>query len=148
MIKVFVILFVGLVCEAVGFAFLGRGIREIGAPDVMTPSAIVRLVKAGATNGNLWLGMFFEAIFFATILVLISRRDVSFVLPLTTLGMVFTTLAARLILHEQVSVLRWTGVILIVLGSTCVTYTEQSKQPSPTPTPGAGTEPPAVLTSR
>jgi len=137
MIKVFSILFIGLVCEAVGFAFLGRGLREIGSPDVVTSASIARWVKTGATNGNLWLGMLFQALFFVTILILISRRDLSFVLPLTTLGMVFTTLAARWILHEQVSYVRWAGVLLIVIGSTFVTVSEQAKKTSgslsPTP---------------
>jgi drug/metabolite transporter (DMT)-like permease len=146
MLKLFLILLIGLVCEAIGFAFLGRGLREVGSPDVMTPAAIVRLVKAGVVNGNVWLGMLFQAMFFATILILISQRDVSFVLPLTTLGMVFTTLAARWILHEQVSVLRWAGVLLIVLGSTFVTYSEQTKKALPaTPSePGNTTAPSAA----
>jgi uncharacterized membrane protein len=127
MIKVFLILFLGLSCEAVGFAFLGRGLRGIAAPEVLNLTAILRVVKMGVVNGNLWLGLLFQAMFFGTILILISRRDVSFILPLTTLGMVFTTLAARFILQEQVSALRWTGVLLIVLGSTLVSYSEHAK---------------------
>ena len=56
-----------------------------------------------------------------------SRGDVSFVWPLTSLGFVLTTLAAKLVLHEEVSLLRWFGVCLIVLGAGVITYTEKQK---------------------
>lgn len=45
----------------------------------------------------------------------------SFIWPLTALGFVITTFAARYILHEQVTTLRWTGVALIVLGAALIT---------------------------
>lgn len=125
LVKVFFVLFIGLVCEAIGFAFLGRGVREVPVPATIDLAAVLGMIQAGATNGHVWLGLLFEALFFSTVLLLMTRRDVSFVLPLTTLGMVFTTLAARIVLNEQVSTLRWAGVLLIVLGSTFVTYSEQ-----------------------
>lgn len=56
-----------------------------------------------------------------------SRGDVSFVWPLTSLGFVLTTLAARFVLQEAVSPLRWFGVCLIVLGAGVITYTEKVK---------------------
>ena len=63
-----------------------------------------------------------------------SRGDVSFIWPLTSLGFVLTTLMARFVLHESVSPLRWMGVCLIVLGAGVITYTEKVKPPSVTPT--------------
>ena len=91
------------------------------------------MVKAGATNANILLGVFFEAVFFGTLLVLMSKGDVSFIWPLTSLGFVLTTLAGKLILHEQVSWLRWGGVLLIMMGAGLITYTEkvleQQKRP-------------------
>ena len=59
-----------------------------------------------------------------------SRGDVSFVWPLTSLGFVLTTLAAKLVLREEVSLLRWFGVCLIVLGAGVITYTEKHKSKS------------------
>lgn len=127
MIKVFVLLFFGLTCEAVGFALIGRGLRSIGDLTPLSFKRIFGVVKCAAGNPWLWLGMVFQTTFFAVLLVLIAQRDISFVLPLTTMGMIFTTLAARLLLHERVTALRWTGVILIAFGACLVTLSEQRK---------------------
>jgi uncharacterized membrane protein len=63
-----------------------------------------------------------------------SQGTVSFIWPLTSLGFVLTTLAARFVLHENVSVVRWGGVLLIMLGAGLITYSEkvlESKPPAP-----------------
>jgi drug/metabolite transporter (DMT)-like permease len=52
---------------------------------------------------------------------------VSLIWPLTALGFVLTALAAKFILREEVSWLRWSGVILIVIGATLVSYSEKTK---------------------
>jgi uncharacterized membrane protein len=128
--KLVVILLVGLVMEAVGVVFLSKGLKQIGEMPTTNFTEISRLVVRGATNSNILYGVFFEAAFFSTLLFLMSRGDVSFVWPLTSLGFVLTTLAAKFILHEQVSALRWGGVFMIVLGAGLITYSEkvQSKK--------------------
>ena len=59
---------------------------------------------------------------------MMSNADVSFVWPLTSLTFVFSTLAARFVLHEQIDALRWAGVVFIVLGAGLITYTEKKKE--------------------
>jgi drug/metabolite transporter (DMT)-like permease len=128
--KLLAILLVGLVFEAIGVVFLNRGLKEIGDLPRITLAEVVRVVRQGVTNPSIVLGVFFEALFFACLLVLMSRSDVSFIWPLTSLGFVLTTLAAKVILHEHVSALRWTGVVLIVLGAGLITWTEKYKPPA------------------
>ena len=62
---------------------------------------------------------------------MLSRRDVSFIWPLTSLGMIFTTVAAGTFLHEKVSVVRWAGVLLIAVGALLTSYSEQVKNAPP-----------------
>lgn len=145
MTRLLIVLATGLVLEAVGVVFLSRGLKEIGEMERIGVAEVIRMVRAGITNRHLLLGVAFEAAFFGCLLHLMSRGDVSFVWPLTSLGFVLTTLAARLVLHEEVSPLRWFGVCLIVLGAGVITYTEKQKAgPStpesraPAPTTGAG----------
>lgn len=128
MTKLVLILITGLVFEAVGVVFLSKGLKQVGEVTAWTAPEIGRLIARGATNPSLLLGIFFEAIFFGTLLYLMSRGDVSFVWPLTSLGFVLTTLAARFILKEEVSVLRWSGVLLIVLGAGLITFSEKAKE--------------------
>lgn len=135
MAKLLVILAIGLVFEAFGVVLLSQGLKQIGPIDRATAPEIVRIVKRGATNARLLLGVFFEALFFASLLVLMSRAEVSFIWPLTSLGFVLTTLAAHFYLKEHVSALRWCGVCLIMLGAGLITWTEQQRpQNEPRPT--------------
>jgi drug/metabolite transporter (DMT)-like permease len=86
------------------------------------------MIKAGATSPQILLGVFFEALFFVSLLILLSKSDISFLWPLTGLSFVFATIAAILFLHEHVSGVRWAGVILIMLGAALISYSEQSKE--------------------
>jgi drug/metabolite transporter (DMT)-like permease len=122
------ILLVALIFEAIGVVFLSQGLKEIGEMDGMTPAALKRVILQGISNRKILLGVLFEAIFFAALLVLLSRADVSLVWPLTSLGFLFTTMAAKLVGHEKVTSLRWAGVILIVMGALLVGWSEKQKK--------------------
>lgn len=56
-------------------------------------------------------------------LVLLSWADLSFVLPVTSLGYVLSVAAAAAWLGEQVSTARWTGTLMIVAGTILVGLT-------------------------
>ena len=127
MTKLLLVLVAGLLLEAVGVVYLSKGLKQIGKVERVSASDMVRLVTRGATNRNVLFGVFFETLFFATLLYLLSQADISFVWPLTALGFVLTTLAARFILHEQVSLARWTGVLLIMAGTALITWSEKTK---------------------
>ena len=128
MVKVLLILFIGLVFESTGVILLKKGMGRIGQPNPVNPSQIVRVIKAGAANPQILLGMFFEALFFFCLLILMARRDISFLWPLTALSFVFATFAAMWFLHEHVGALRWAGVVLIMIGAALITYSEQGKE--------------------
>jgi len=137
MTKLIAILLFGLVLEAVGVVFLSQGLHEIGEVKSVTAGEIGRIIVRGAGNRNILLGVFFMACFFGVLLYLLSQKDVSLIWPLTSLGFVITALAARLVRHEEVSALRWTGVIIIVIGAGFVAWSEQIKTPPAPPPPAA-----------
>jgi drug/metabolite transporter (DMT)-like permease len=127
--KLLIILLIGLTLEAVGVVYLNKGLKQIGDMEKISVKEVFRVVKRGVTNANIILGVFFEAVFFGCLLILMSKGgDVSFIWPLTALGFVFTTIAAKFILGEQVSPLRWSGVSLIVLGAGLITYSEKLQE--------------------
>jgi drug/metabolite transporter (DMT)-like permease len=143
MAKVVIILLVALGFEAVGVVLLSAGLKEIGEPNGITLSEIARLVRQGSTNSRLLLGILFETIFFVFLLVLLKRHDVSLIWPLTSLGFVLTALAAKFLLHEQVSAARWAGVILIMAGAALVSWSEKNKPARPSPPAQDATATPA-----
>jgi drug/metabolite transporter (DMT)-like permease len=145
MAKLLLILLVGLVFEATGVVLLKKGITQIGEVQKITVSEMVRVAKAGVTNPNILLGVFFEALFFGCLLVLMSESDISFLWPLTALSFVLTTFAAKLYLSEQVSPVRWAGVVLIMIGAALISYSEHAK---PKPAAAASLTPDAANSSR
>ena len=132
MVKLLLILLIGLVFEATGVVLLKKGITQIGEVKRITAAEVFRVVKAGVTNHNVLLGVFFEALFFACLLVLLAESEVSFLWPLTALSFVMTTFAALIFLGEKVSSVRWAGVILIMIGAALISYSEHAK-PKPPP---------------
>ena len=128
MVKLLVILLIGLAFESAGVVMLKKGITQIGEVKAVSVSEVTRAVAAGATNPRILLGVFFEALFFASLLILMAKSDISFLWPLTGLSFVFATFAAMMFLHEQVSLVRWAGVVLIMFGAALISYSEHARK--------------------
>jgi uncharacterized membrane protein len=131
MVRLLVILLIGLAFESAGVVMLKKGMTEIGDVKAISVAEVTRVVLAGATNPRILLGVFFEALFFASLLILMSKSDISFLWPLTGLSFVFATFAAIWFLGEHVSPARWMGVCLIMLGAAFISYSEHAKPKSP-----------------
>ena len=133
MTKLLFVLLVGLVLEAVGVVFISQGLHEIGEVKRISAPEIGRIIGRGIGNRNILFGTLLMACFFGILLYLLSQKDVSLIWPLTSLGFVITALAARMVRHEEVSALRWTGVAIIVIGAGLVAWSEQHKTKSVPP---------------
>ncbi len=113
-------------------------LKRIGEPERVTFTGVARIIGRGFGNPSILLGVALETVFFGALLYLLSQRDVSLIWPLTALGFVLTAVAAKFILREEVSWVRWSGVVLIVIGAALVSYSEKMKSKAPiAPTTGA-----------
>jgi drug/metabolite transporter (DMT)-like permease len=137
MAKLLLILLIGLVFESTGVVLLKKGIAQAGDIQRVSFQEITRIVKIGISSPCVLLGIFFEALFFACLLMLMSKSDISFLWPLTGLSFVFATFAAIWFLGESVSATRWAGVVLIMFGAALISYSEHAK-PKPQPAPPTG----------
>ena len=137
MTKVLSVLLIALVLEAAGVVFLSRGLKQIGEVEKLTATEVARVMRRGAVNPSILLGVALETIFFGALLYLLSQRDVSLIWPLTALGFVLTAVAAKFILHEDIHWTRWMGVALIVIGAALVSYSEKLKHQPTGPAPTA-----------
>ena len=133
MTKLVVILMAGLILEAIGVVFLSAGLKDVDGIKAINTAEIARVVVSGVTNGKILFGIFLLTIFFGTLLYMLSSHDVSLIWPLTSLGFVITTFAAKMFLHEQVSAVRWAGVILIVIGAGLGIYSDKPKEAKSSP---------------
>lgn len=105
--------------KPVSNVFLAWGMHDI--PSIVTshPAYLLRafvdpFVIAGVGMQIIWLLLRMS---------LLSVADLTFVLPVTAVGYVVSTLLGRVVLHESVSLERWAGVILITIGTGLVAAT-------------------------
>jgi uncharacterized membrane protein len=133
MLKILIILFIGLIFESTGIVLLKKGMATVGEVKMTSASEIFCVVKTSVTNAKILGGVFFEALFFVCLLIMMAKSDISFIWPLTGLSFVFSTFAAIWFLGETVSAMRWIGVMMIVLGSVVIGYSEQSKEKAASP---------------
>jgi len=131
MVKLLSILLVGLLFESAGVICLKKGMTEVGETKSYSLPEFGRVLKAGIGNPKILLGVLFEAVFFACLLILLPRSDISFLWPLTALSFVFATFAAIWFLGERVSTARWVGVIFIMIGAALISYSEHRNKELP-----------------
>jgi len=79
----------------------------------------------GRTASNPWViaGVVLQAGFFFMYLTLLSRADVSKILPLTAFDYIVVALLAQHFLDEPVTTGRWSGIACIVIGVFLVSRT-------------------------
>jgi drug/metabolite transporter (DMT)-like permease len=98
--------------SALGDTCLERGMNEIGRVSISDVGSLIGAVFTPwiAIGIVLLLG------FFAAYSIALSWADLTFVLPATSLAYVLIALFAQFFLHEQVSLTRWIGIILVSVG--------------------------------
>jgi drug/metabolite transporter (DMT)-like permease len=105
------------ICAAVGETLLSRGMKEIGNVSLSHLSTVIFAI----TNPWVALGVLFLLGFFVTYNTALSWADLTYVLPATSLSYVLLAFIAKFMLHEQISLTRWLGILLISSGVGFVT---------------------------
>jgi len=100
------------VFAAAGDSMLSHGMKQVGSISLNHLQGVIFAIL------NPWVavGIVLLLAFFATYMTALSWADLTYVLPATSLGYVLLALAARFLLHEHVSPLRWLGIALITGG--------------------------------
>jgi len=100
-----------------GDSLVSRGMRQAGSISLHDLPSIVLVVF----RPEVALGVFFLLAFFACYMTALSFADLTYVLPATSISFILLTLVAKFILHEDISLARWLGVLLISIGVGVVT---------------------------
>ena len=79
--------------------------------------------KALAASPLVWAGLVLFAISAVAWLFALSKASLSFAYPFAALGYVLIVAFSAFMLHESVPVLRWVGVVFIVIGIVFVAQT-------------------------
>ena len=101
-----------VVFSSVGDILLSRGMKGIGAVSL---SHGLQLIPA-VFNPWVSLGILFLLGYFVSYASALSWADLTFVVPATSFGYVLIALLSQLFLGENVTVVRWLGILLVSAG--------------------------------
>lgn len=122
MSRVIVVVLIATVLVAVGEILLSAGMKQVGKEG----HEGFRMVLAAGANPLVWGGVVLSAVFFGMYLLTLSWADISYVMPFTALSYLFVAIMASYWLHEDVTLARWIGTVLIVIGVVVIGFGERS----------------------
>jgi transporter family protein len=101
-----------VVTNVLGNISLSQGMHQVGRIVSASPIAYLRAFA------NPWTlaGICILVIWMFSDLALLSRADLSFVLPVTASAYVLVALLGHFLLHDHISWERWVGIVLITGG--------------------------------
>jgi len=122
-IKTVVLVLIAGLLGGTGHVLLSKGMKTVGDLTEAPTSLVGGMIARAVSNPWLILGVVLQASFFFLYLTLLSRDDVSKILPMTAFDYIVVASLAYLILNEPVTPARWTGIGFIVLGVFLVSRT-------------------------
>jgi bacterial/archaeal transporter family protein len=110
--KTQILVFIVIVSNVLGNVSLSHGMHQVGRIVSASPLDYLKVFS------NPWasLGISILVIWMLSDLALLSRADLSFVLPVTASAYVLIALLAHFLLHDEITWERWTGIVLITGG--------------------------------
>lgn len=126
MLKTIIVMLLAITAGTIGDILLTKGMREIGDLSAMNLRAIMDAALRALTSPKLMFGTAMLAVFFFLWLAVLSWEDLSVALPMQALNYVLVAILAKYMLNEQVTPLRWAGIILVCIGVMMITSSSTS----------------------
>lgn len=108
---------------SIGDILLSKGMKQVGAVNVWSGTALEAVFLKTFTSATIWLGISSLLLFLVCDLLVLSWADYSFVSPASATGYAVVPLLGYLLLGETVTAIRWAGVAFICLGVALVGVT-------------------------
>jgi drug/metabolite transporter (DMT)-like permease len=107
-VKTWICASVVVLSNVFGNFFMKRGMpSELPSPLAYITALFQPSVSLGVVLLILWM---------LSRMALLSWADLSYVLPVTSVGYVLVALVGRVLLNEQITLQRWAGIVLIMAG--------------------------------
>jgi ceramide glucosyltransferase len=122
--KTFLLLSSLIAFSSLGEILAAKGMKQVGKVS-FRPRALLGAFWRMIRNPYLIAGVSSLALSFFSFISLLSYADLSFVLPLTSVGYITNTLGAHFFLKERVSKERWLGTLLVAGGVSIVSLSDR-----------------------
>lgn len=124
-LKIFLLIVLNDVGDTIAQLLMKKGLLVTGIDNVNAGNIAEFCVK-NAASPLVWIGVFVFILNFFVWIVILSRVDLSIAMPVGSTSYIFVPIAAMIFLHEHVSLMRWSGIALIILG---IHFVSQSSTP-------------------
>ncbi len=116
MLKTVLIVLLQTVVMTAGDLMLAKGMKQVGDIAVLSPT--VFFMKMSLTLQNVWILPGIVCLAFSLLLWLaaLSRAPLSLAVPMTATAYILNAFAAKYLLFETVTSMRWTATGVIALG--------------------------------
>ena len=112
----FLLILASILLSVCGQYVLKVGAKQLGQVGVEDAGRAATVAFAAATNPYIIGGLAFYAFGAVTWIMVLTRVPLSWAYPILALNQVLILLVAATFLGEQVSAMRWGGVLLIITG--------------------------------
>jgi len=113
MIEVIALVLICVVMGSFGQIYMKRGLKQspLDLKDILS-------VKIFSTvfEPNVFIGLVLYILASVIWLTVLSKADVSYVYPMISLGYILTAFLAKFYFNENITILRWFGILLILGG--------------------------------
>ena len=112
---IWLLLVIMVTATVLGDVLQSREMKAVGEQDV-DARGLLSLLQHIGNRSSLILAIGCMAVSFFAFMALLQRAPVSFAVPASAATFVFETVLARFVLGEQISSIRWFGVLFVSIG--------------------------------
>jgi len=111
------------------FCFKKGALSQSGF-DIKIFSDIFNFLSGVFSSWFLWLGLLSVVLTFIIWSTILSKIDLSVAIPIASFSYILIPLISIIFLHEKISVLRWSGILFILIGVIFVSLSSEERQDS------------------
>ncbi len=126
-LKVFLLIVLNDIGDTIAQLLMKKGLSHTGI-DSVNINNIAEFSSKNAASPLIWIGIFVFILNFFVWIVILSRVDLSIAMPVGSTSYIFVPIAAMIFLHEHVSLMRWAGIALIIMGIHFVSQSRSSER--------------------
>ncbi|MCX5707153.1 MAG: EamA family transporter [Candidatus Omnitrophica bacterium] len=105
-----------------------RGATSHGVHQVNALPDLFFFLQGVFLSPYIWIGLLSVAVAFTLWSTILSKIDLSVAVPVCSFSYIFVPIASIIFLHEKISLLRWGGILMILIGVILVSLTSKDKE--------------------
>jgi len=119
--------FTDILETATQFCFKKSALTQSGF-EIKALSDVFNFLAGAFLSGYLWLGFLSVLLTFIIWSTILSKVDLSVAVPVASSSYVLIPIVSIILLHEKVTLLRWSGIFFILLGVIFVSMSSKEKR--------------------